>query len=436
MTSREPPHINNDFYRFAPSFAIVECGEIHDTMTVLSKNLPSGTSPTLVLTHPTDLEQVERWKINGQIWRGSMSMETYIRRERHLANQAFTVNGGITFWILIDSADPPPAENTPRQILASCETFRKRALVINRGGNLEECISHGVGSVFCKPEYRNKGYAARMMKEVGTKLKTWQQPPNQTARFSVLFSDIGKKFYARSGWNPFPSSHIALQPLFPSDGPAQHKVSIPLEPKALYAKDIPALCEKDESLLRTQMAQFDGPHPYQVALIPDAATIQWHHAREEFAAYELSRRNADYKGSVVVSEEGERIWCIWTRTFGSPAEGNTLHILRLVIDGDSEPLGRVSEPVDEEQTWSNARLMGIAAVLRAAQLEAAEWGMKEVQIWNPSEVVQVAVRDVLGAKEGLVHRDAASITCLRWYGNGEGEANEIEWVANEKYGWC
>lgn len=39
---------------------------------------------------------------------------------------------------------------------------------------------------------RGKGYAARMMKELGTKLDTWQQEDGKRADFTVLYSDIGK----------------------------------------------------------------------------------------------------------------------------------------------------------------------------------------------------------------------------------------------------
>jgi GNAT superfamily N-acetyltransferase len=110
--------------------------------------------------------------------------DAYLRREVFLASQAFTRDGGVTHWILVSKK----VKDNERKILAGCETYRKRALV-SRNGKIEEVQAHGIGSVFS--EYRGKGYGARMMKELGEKLRTWQTiiTPNL---FSVLYSDIGK----------------------------------------------------------------------------------------------------------------------------------------------------------------------------------------------------------------------------------------------------
>lgn len=149
--------------------------------------LPQSDSPNLALLHPTQEEKVETWKLNGASWRGTMSIAIYLRRETHLENQAFTKDGGITFWILADSTLPP----NERPILGSCESFRKRALVA-RAGRVEDAVSHGIGSVFCNPEYRGRGYAQRMMQELGRKLERWNQEDGKTTDFTVLYSDIGK----------------------------------------------------------------------------------------------------------------------------------------------------------------------------------------------------------------------------------------------------
>lgn len=149
--------------------------------------LPASYSPNLALLHPTQEEKIETWKLNGASWRGTMSISTYLRREIHLENQAFTKDGGITFWILVDSTLPP----NERPILGSCESFRKRALVA-RSGKLEEVVSHGIGSVFCNPDYRGRGYAQRMIEELGKKLETWNQENGKMTVFTVLYSDIGK----------------------------------------------------------------------------------------------------------------------------------------------------------------------------------------------------------------------------------------------------
>ncbi|MCJ1435202.1 hypothetical protein MMC27_004574 [Xylographa pallens] len=397
-------------------------------------HLPLSTSPTLHLTHPTPAEKEATWRLNGTAWRGALSLEAYLRREHHLASQPLTQNGGITYWILVDSAETtasadlkselassPPQRSTtqltpspstaphPRTILASCETLRKRALVAHRASapTVTDITAHGIGSVFCAPALRKRGYAGRMMAELSRALAAHQQAGGQTSLFNVLYSDIGKQFYARRGWHARESRHVALPAVL---GGEEKGVGA----KALYAADLGALCEADERLLRRRMGRWgDGGVDTRVAFVPDVETMAWHHAREEFAAREVLGRWPEVKGAVVERGEG-RVWAVWTRTFGAEKEGNVLHVLRMVVEG-------------EEGTW---RVEAAAEVLRAAQREAGRWAMKTVEVWNPEGVVVVAARRIHGEVE-VVERDEESITSLMWYGEGQ-----VEWVGNEKYGWC
>lgn len=59
-------------------------------------------------------------------------------------------------------------------------------------GTVEEVVSHVIGNVFCDPQLRGRGYAARMMEEIGEKLYTWQQEDGRKVDYTVLYSDIGK----------------------------------------------------------------------------------------------------------------------------------------------------------------------------------------------------------------------------------------------------
>lgn len=157
-------------------------------MRSLKSDLPPSNSHTLALLHPTRDEKLATWNLNGQSWRGRLSLPAYLRRETYLENQDFTKDGGITFWILVDTTAQPNL----RPILASCESLRKRALIAKGDGQVEEIISHGIGSVFCNPEFRGRGYAQRMIEELGKKLDTWQQDGDIETSFTVLYSDIGK----------------------------------------------------------------------------------------------------------------------------------------------------------------------------------------------------------------------------------------------------
>ena len=209
------------------------------------------------------------------------------------------------------------------------------------------------------------------------------------------------------------------------------------EARVLRADDLEELCNLDEQWLRTGIAEDVSDKKIRVALIPDLKTIQWHHAREEFAGTEMLGRTPDIKGAYINCKDNSRVWCIWTRTFGSTEAENTLNILRLVIEGEENASRYECDAVSDTRdlkSINHARLNGTAAVLRAAQAEAARWSMKDVQIWNPSLLVVMASQSI-EPKTELIHRDNESIASLRWHGE-TCERGNVEWVSNEKYGWC
>ncbi|KAI9870525.1 MAG: hypothetical protein M1830_004132 [Pleopsidium flavum] len=417
-------------------------------MGASKKDLPSGDSPALTLTHPTDAEKVATWKLNGASWRGALSLPSYLRREEHLANQAFTRNGGLTFWILVDGSSPSSPDK-PRKVLSSCETLRKRALVADEEGNIEEVVCQGVGSVFCAPELRERGYAGRMMKELGKELERWQQKEQTKCQFTVLYSDIGKEFYARNGWHPFPSSHVALPPVSSFDQIYQER-SLP-QSRPLYASDLAELCDTDEKLIRRSLSLQPSNKKTRLALVPDVETMAWHHAREEFAANELQLREPKIKGAIVGNEAGKRAWIIWTRTWnGDPYRkddtDNVLNILRIVVE-EEEDVGREdfhdlvnttngdSSSSPNDGAHMRKSVQSVASLLLAAQKEATKFDLSEVQAWNPTRTTTQAAKVAYPAVAAVIERDSQSIASLKWYGSGSA-LDEVEWIGNEKYGWC
>jgi hypothetical protein len=157
-------------------------------------NLDKGDAPSLALVHPSEAEKQIQFNLNGAEWCGALSLPAYLRREATLSNQALTRDGGISYWILVDTSlpnNPLDPDSETRLPLASCETYRKKALVW-QSGELKEVICHGIGSVFCASNLRKRGYAQRMMTELAKELRTYQTDEKTESLFSVLFSDIGK----------------------------------------------------------------------------------------------------------------------------------------------------------------------------------------------------------------------------------------------------
>ncbi|KFY24851.1 hypothetical protein V493_04989, partial [Pseudogymnoascus sp. VKM F-4281 (FW-2241)] len=369
------------------------------------------------LTHPTPSERRITWLNSSADWGAALPTPTYIERESHLCSAStLAASGGITHWILVDASLPADA----RPVLATAESLRKRTLVASPEGVVHEAVSHGIGSVFCYPEYRGKGYASRMMTELGEVLKGWQAEESRDRKevvFSKLYSDIGRGFYGRHGWMPFPSGHVE----FPAVAAAREEGS-GKGVKRLVTEDLKELCEADEGMLKALMERPRGDGKTTVAIPPDAAHFAWHRAREEFVTQVLFGRVPEVRGALV-GEVGSRVWAVWTRGFyGKKDEPkkNTLYILRLVVEEEMKG-GKADEDVLARQ---------LADVVGVAREEAREWGCGKVEVWNPSASVCGALEKVGGTK---VDREKQGIASVMWYGK---EGEEIEWLANEKYAWC
>lgn len=237
-----------------------------------------------------------------------------------------------------------------------------------------------------------------------------------------------QEFYAAHGWKPFSSSHISL------GAKSEPPFGLP-SVQALKSTDLAYLCEADEHSLLSQISKSAKP---TVALVPDLATMSWHHAREDFVAKELLDRTPDVKGAIVTTEQGLQAWCIWTRVWASPGDkhGHTLYILRLVVEDGNETSQPDFSPATEEgvaAVQSSPAVQAVAALFAAAQKEAAEWDMRTVEFWNPNNVALAAARKV-DEKISVEAREKESICSLRWYGKGNVE--DVEWVCNEKFAWC
>jgi len=401
-------------------------------------DLPPASSPSLVLTQPTLAECRETWALTHPKWGPALSLDEYLSREEYLT----TVPPGLTNWILT-TADGG-AEGAARPVLSSCETMRKRAVACAAGGG-EVCegVAHGIASVFTDPAKRGQGYARRMMSELGPRLAGWQVSAAETrdgddsatgpdrALFSVLYSDIGKAFYAKVGWPPFESTHLTFPvpaaappaaldpPPAAADGP---------EPgvSPITTADLPALCAADEARVRARVrdrARSTGKTC--AALLPDAAALGWHLLREDFMTRRLFGRTPAVRGAVYGGAPGRRVWAVWARAYyggAGTSEGNTLHILRFVLE-DEEACGA-------EEGYVAAAFRGVVG---AAMAEARAWCAADVQVWNPGPVLRRAA-EASGLGFGVVQREMESIASLMWY--GEGDVSDVEWVANEKFGWC
>ena len=385
--------------------------------SVDAASLPSSSSD-LVLVPASPLEYAQCSRLNADEWKGPLTLEQYMDREKHLLSQNLAKNGGATGWILTAPQLPPNSDGS-RPILASCETMLASAYAA-RNGKLDKITAHGIGSVFTRAEHRGKGYAGRMMTELGKNLTTWQQPNGDKSLFSVLYSDIGVKFYSRFGWKAFPSTHIHLAPMdIPTYEASSQNLPDVKELRTEDLSELPAAQIVEQELLAQSKHRPNTPF---VAFKPDLDHFQWHHAREDFVSTQLELPYPKVKGAV---HRPTGVAMIWTRVFSANQKDWQLHILHTVVPRE------VRNPVEG--------LKALSALLLRAQREAGTWNLHGgVEVWDPSELMVAAAQSLrtdAHDKVEVIHRDQEHVCSLRWTGDGN-RVEDVVWDYNQKYAWC
>lgn len=374
-----------------------------------SFQLPDAGSPDLYLTHPTDAEFNAIYSGSFFEWGDALSLPQYLEESVFLTTVPLAKDDGMLVWMLTDRSTSP----NHRPILCSCETFRKRVFVTDTQGQLKEMIVYAIASVFCIPEYRGRGFAGRLMRELAAILPTWHVDSKRCIG-SVLYSDIGKTYYANFGWHPLSINiHIEFEP---------EKKTVSFHTRKILAADLDQLCRDDESLIRQTMISSSNCK-MRMMVVPDVDHMQWHLEKEEFACKKLFGKIPHVKGAIA-GRPGHRMWAIWThRYYADPktaSADNTLYILRLVVEEKHAGAGQVEQ---------------MRAVLQAAQAEAFEWKLHNVIMWDPTPLVQELIKQT-GIQHRKVQREDDGIASLLWFGEGSGKEDMIEWIGNEKYGWC
>ena len=374
--------------------------------------LPDARDPNLHLTHPSTSEFNRVYSLSFVSWGDALTLPQYLEESMYLTTVPLAKNDGMRIWILVDKNLDPDK----RPILCSCETFRKRAFVSDTNGRFSEAVIYGIASVFCDPKYRRRGYASRLMQELATMLPSWEAESGKCVG-SVLYSDIGKTYYARLGWHPFPiNSHMELDPSLGT---------WPSQVRKLQTKDLGRLCEDDGAKVRNEMIRTSS-RKIRMMIVPDLDHMLWHISKEEFACDKLFRKVPETKGAMV-GEPGSRIWAVWThRYYGAPdgsSSDNTLYILRFVVENPVMGADR-----------QDIQTQNVLAILHAARIQAAEWGLDSVKFWDAPYVVQRAVEQA-DVQHRKVNREEDGIASLLWFGEGSGKEDSLEWLSGQKFAW-
>ncbi|KJK86299.1 hypothetical protein H633G_09858 [Metarhizium anisopliae BRIP 53284] len=329
-------------------------------------SLPSATSKSLILTEATKDERVYIWTRHQPIW----------------------------------------------------ETYRKRAVVRDPAGAVRDVTAHGVASVFTFDEFRRQGYAGRMLALLGETLAAQQAEDPGSAEFSILFSDIGRGFYANHQWVPFPSAHLTFPTALAT--PYDDRLTI------VTGDNLQAVARLDEQTLRRKIAHPPGRgYTVRAAVLPDFATYEWQMARERFLCDYLLGEAPTVHGAIYTPADapGSRVWMLWSNILYGGKEkpqDNVMNILHYALEDKN-----IS---DEDLSRALGAIMGLV------HTEAQKWLCSRVDMWNPDERTQRLLENMTHLQGKLIVRDQTNIPSLRWF--GQAPVSEVEWVDNEKFEWC
>ncbi|SPO03260.1 uncharacterized protein DNG_05942 [Cephalotrichum gorgonifer] len=358
-------------------------------MTSVTKPI---TTDDVVFTKATPAQRELSWRINGASWAKPLTIDAHVQREETLAASAqatSTETGGRTYWVMHRKGDP-------LDIVSAVDSVGKAALVVD-GNGLRTGRAYGVGSVYTAPQYRKQGMAGFMLQRL-------QEAMDADSEFSVLYSDIGTKFYGGFGWAAHPSLQVSVY-LEGSGGAAPEK---PEDVRFLSRGEMKEYCEKDVAELTERMGELVPEEGRtHVAFLPTFEQLDWQFLRDELHVRAVKGRELENCGAATADGSA---WVYWHHDLGK----NMLMVHRVVARSPE----------------------AVRSLLWAAVAEAAAWGLERVVAWNPEGVVEDGAR-LLAEEDGVrvrfEFREDSRRPCLRLKGGADGD---VVWEDNYFYAWC
>jgi len=114
----------------------------------MGDRLMSVTPTDIVFAEATPEQQLLAWTLNGVSWAAPMAIADYVKREAYLASSELAKNGGTRYWVL-------HLKGKPDDIIASCESTRKKFLIRRPGEDVQTETAYGESpsktrrSIFC-----------------------------------------------------------------------------------------------------------------------------------------------------------------------------------------------------------------------------------------------------------------------------------------------
>lgn len=322
-------------------------------------------------------------------------------------------------------------------------SFRRTgAIATPSSSHAQDVVAYSIASEFTPPDKRRRGYAQHMMRLLHWVLaprpalkvefpSTWGAPPLVpagfgNARFSVLYSDIGKEFYrtcgpspeAGQGWVERGSAQTAWD--FTTQDKT-HCLSNRMAPRWEYLSedDAKAVWTKDAEWMKADLA---------AAASPTGRTLLTFLPDKGVGAFLIHR-------AMSFSEDSDMTPVLPLEKWGAvlmPQDGATLS--NMLDHSDHETCTFATWTMDKlasSRTLVVTRLRADAGTLPDLLRKLIDFARQEqverVEIWALTE----AFRSMAERLGWVTEQRQEHLSAFKWY--GEETDDQVEWMFNEKY---
>lgn len=365
---------------------------------------------------------------NGINWKGPLSIESYVKREKVLGkariatkNQSPEVREqfpelapwlGIRYFALKDG----------KAIVSSCETLNRLGYFIGPGDSqtIEYNVMVCIGGVFTPEEYRGKGYATYMVEKLAEYYDNARDSPNSPKGIKqltfTLYSEVGE-YYKRFG---FESKHVPVHTItqidafldkycaqaasgqngrFVEDSDYDHLVSLEDQ-------------EFKKSLLKLHKT---NPNAFFFTIKPDSDIYRWFNIRDIFILQNLDRPQLPLTFGYVMRDNSH---ILWHHSWGN----DSLLIVKVYLYPDA---------VAEEKNNVLKELFASAVKeTKTTKLKHIEFWDEEIPLEKFAALSQV-IQDL--EHQSMVYGENGSLSAVR--PSPTYNTDQIVWDKNTKLSW-
>lgn len=346
----------------------------------------------------------------------ALDLTQYLHREDQLMHSQFTRTRG-SFWALVERVQSDGAtiqddeeltvqdEDQLPALCVHCEVYSFECILRKADGAIVRGYSHHIGSVFTLPSYRKQGLAAFFLTQVAAKTAAL---PDSIG--SVLYSDIGPKYYDKLGWRCHESRMGSVYVADPKNAAAL-ELSASSKGEPLYLDAVlDELLVKDRQSLQAELSDAKYADQEVFATVATRDPIEWQFRAGVYDLALQGHNKAPIKQCGIKVDDGAFIvWC-------HHPKDSALYILR----------SRIPESCSD----------ACHALLSAALREARKFGLKCVKIWDPpSWLAQEAIASRFQIEYQDRESSLSSAMIFAQHRTSPSPASLPVWLANEKFAW-